>query len=225
MKKILLDFFLIIFLVPILLPLLIFFGLIIFFYDFKNPLYISKRVGKNSKLFNFYKFRSMVINADKNQVFSTKSDDDRITPIGKILRKYKIDETAQIINILNFTMSFVGPRPNVKFETDKYTDKEMGLLKVRPGITDLASIVFSNEAELLANSLDPNKDYEIKIRPYKSELGLIYIKYSSIINDIKILFLTFLSIFNRKLAINLIVDWMKKNNLDKNLITVVKNNI
>ena len=223
--KNLFNFFFAIILIPLLFPIIFFVSLIIFFYDFNNPLYVSIRVGKNFKNFKFYKFRSMKVNADKNMVFSTTSGDSRITPVGHFLRKYKIDELPQIINILNNSMSFVGPRANVEYEVKKYSEDEKKLLNVKPGITDLASIVFSNEGEILKNSSDPNKDYETLIRPWKSKLGLIYIKYQNIFLDIYIIFLTALSLFNRKYALNLISRWLEKKKEDNLLIEKVRHNV
>lgn len=223
--KNLFNFFFVIILIPLLFPIIFFVSLIIFFYDFNNPLYVSIRVGKNFKNFKFYKFRSMKVNADKNMVFSTTSGDSRITPVGHFLRKYKIDELPQIINILNNSMSFVGPRANVEYEVKKYSEDEKKLLNVKPGITDLASIVFSNEGEILKNSSDPNKDYETLIRPWKSKLGLIYIKYQNIFLDIYIIFLTALSLFNRKYALNLISRWLEKKKEDNLLIEKVRHNV
>ena len=104
------------------------------------------------------------------------------------MRKFKLDELPQLFNIFLGHMSFVGPRPNVEFEVDMYDDYEKDLLKMKPGITDLASIVFYDEAEILKNSNDPNKDYGLLIRPWKSKLGIYYINNNNLILDIKIIF-------------------------------------
>jgi lipopolysaccharide/colanic/teichoic acid biosynthesis glycosyltransferase len=108
----------------LLLPLFLIIILIIFFQDFSNPLYISKRVGKGGDEFSFYKFRSMRINSDSSGVDSTSTNDSRITPIGNFIRRYKIDELSQLLNVLIGNMSLVGPRPNVKRDTDIYTVQE-----------------------------------------------------------------------------------------------------
>ena len=146
-------------------PLFLIFILFIFLYDFKSPFYIAPRVGKNEKLFKMIKLRSMKVNADKSGVASTANNDNRITPIGKIIRKVKFDEISQLINVLTGSMSLVGPRPQVAQDVNLYTDKERILLTVRPGITDFASIVFSDEGNILEGSDDPDRDYNDLIRP------------------------------------------------------------
>ena len=211
------DFFFSIFLIIIFLPLIILISLIVFILDFNNPFYVAERVGKNFKIFKMIKFRSMIINADKNKVFSTKSDDERITIIGKFLRRFKLDELPQLFNILFGHMSFVGPRPNVKFEVDMYHDYEKDLLKIKPGITDLASIVFYDEAEILKNSNDPNKDYGLLIRPWKSQLGIYYVNNNNLILDIKIIFFTILNFFNRQYVLKSISKIILKKTSDEKL--------
>ena len=118
------------------------------------------------------KLRSMIVNAEKSKVDSTSSNDPRITKIGKIIRKLKLDELSQLFNVFIGEMSLVGPRPNVKRETDLYTKVEKNLLSVKPGITDFASIIFSDESEILKNVDDPDISYNQLIRPWKSRLGL-----------------------------------------------------
>ncbi len=194
----------------IFLPLLLILPLIIFLQDRGNPFYCPNRVGKDNKNFTMIKFRSMILNADKNKIDSTKNDDDRITPIGKIIRKFKLDEIIQLINVLFGTMSLVGPRPNVKRETDLYTEEEKKILTVKPGITDFSSIVFSDEGKILENSINPNLDYNQLIRPWKSRLCILYIKKNNIIIDIQIIFLTILSMINRKTSLKMISKIVKK---------------
>ena len=179
---------------------------LIYFQDYKNPLYLSKRMGKNRKYFNMIKLRSMIHNADLQGIDSTSLDDHRITNLGKFIRKYKLDELTQLINVLKGDMSFVGPRPNVKSGVDLYTDAEELLLSVRPGITDFSSIVFSDEGEIINNHRDPDEAYNLLIRPWKSRLGIIYINNHSFILDLKIIFYTFILIFNRRQAINWVVN-------------------
>ena len=124
-------------------PLFLSFMFFVFIYDFHSPFYVALRVGKDRKLFKMIKLRSMKIEADKTGVASTANDDDRITPIGKIIRKFKFDELSQLINVFLGSMSLVGPRPQVKQDVDLYTKKEITLLSIKPGITDYSSIVFS----------------------------------------------------------------------------------
>ena len=182
-------------------PILAIFSFLIWRQDFNTPFYIAPRVGLNGKIFKMIKFRSMIINADKSGVDSTSANDMRITPLGKTIRKYKIDELPNFFNIIKGDMSFVGPRPNVKRETDLYTDEEKLLLTFRPGITDIASIVFSDEGEILEESTDPDLDYNQLIRPWKSRLGIIYVQNSSIYLDFKLMLLTVLTIVSRTRAL------------------------
>lgn len=205
----------------ILSPIIIFACLLIFLQDKKSPLFIAKRVGKNNRIFNMIKIRSMIVNAEKNKVDSTSSDDPRITKIGRFIRKFKLDELSQLINVFIGQMSLVGPRPNVKRETDIYTNVEKNLLKVKPGITDFASIVFSDESEILKNVDDPDITYNQLIRPWKSRLGLFYIKKQSLIVDILIIFLTVIGIFSRKISLFLLYKIMKKLHAPNNLTKLV----
>ena len=185
-------------------PILLVFSFLIWFQDYKSPFYVSKRVGLNGNLFNFIKLRSMVVGADSSGVDSTSSNDLRITPIGSTIRKYKIDEIPQLIHVLFGEMSLVGPRPNVTSDVSLYTQKEQELLTIRPGITDFSSIVFSDEGDILQDSSDPDLMYNQLIRPWKSRLGLLYIKERNILLDLKLIFLTVCSIFNRKFALKAI---------------------
>ena len=147
-----------IFSIPILLPTMF----LVWVQDRCSPFYIASRVGKNGVLFHMVKLRSMVINADKSGVDSTSSSDIRITFVGHLLRRYKLDELTQLWNVLKGDMSLVGPRPNVKRETDLYTLEERKLLIVRPGITDFASIVFYDEGEVLKDTKDPDIAYRLR---------------------------------------------------------------
>jgi lipopolysaccharide/colanic/teichoic acid biosynthesis glycosyltransferase len=191
-------------------PLLVIVIFLIWLQDFKLPFYISNRVGKNEKNFKIIKLRSMVVEADKQGVDSTAANDSRITPIGHFIRKYKLDELSQLWNVLKGNMSLVGPRPNVKRETDIYTIEEKKLLTVRPGITDFASIVFADEGDILFNSPNPDISYNQLIRPGKSELGLFYISVQSFFLDLVILFTTIIAIFSRKVSLKITSYTIKK---------------
>lgn len=166
----------------------------------KGPVfYQGLRIGRNEKPFRMLKFRSMIVDAQKSGVTSTSDDDDRITKTGKWIRKYKFDEIPQLFNVFVGNMSFVGPRPQVPWAVKTYTDEERKvLLSVRPGITDLASIKFHNEGEILKGSTDPDKDYMEKIHPEKVRLGMEYVKNISLLNDLKIVFKTFLRLLIKK---------------------------
>jgi len=134
-----------------------------------------------------YKFRTMVSNADRVGGPSTSDDDPRLTPIGRKLRRYKLDELPQLVNVLKGEMSFVGPRPEVPKEVARYTDQERLLLSVRPGITDWASLRFHNEGEILRGHRDPHTAYLELIRPEKVRLGLEYVKRATLKDDVQIL--------------------------------------
>jgi lipopolysaccharide/colanic/teichoic acid biosynthesis glycosyltransferase len=203
------------------LPFIFFLSVLIFLQDFYSPFYISYRIGRNKKKFKFYKFRSMVNNADKSGVNSTSDNDKRITKLGNFLRKYKIDEIMQIINVIKNDMSFVGPRPNVESDVNLYSEEEEKLLAVKPGITDFSSIVFSDEGEILSRSINPDYDYNRLIRPWKSKLGLLYIKKNNFFLDIILLFLTFFNLINRNKTLKIISLILKKLNADKELFEIV----
>lgn len=159
--------------------------------------YRGVRVGRFEKPFRMFKFRTMVVHADKIGGPSTADDDPRITKIGRIIRKYKLDEIPQLINVLRGEMSLVGPRPEVQYYVNMFTEEEKAILSVRPGITDWASIWNPNEGALLAGSPDPEETYMKKIRPEKIRLQLKYVKKHSPLIDLKIIFLTLNKIFKR----------------------------
>jgi lipopolysaccharide/colanic/teichoic acid biosynthesis glycosyltransferase len=197
MKDLFFDKFISLFLLVFFSPIITLFLILIWAQDFFSPFYIAKRVGKNDQEFNMIKLRSMKKGADKSGVDSTSSNDQRITLIGHFIRRYKLDELSQLFNVISGHMVLVGPRPNVKRETDLYTTEEKRILTVKPGITDLSSIVFADEGDILKNSLDPDIDYNQLIRPWKSRLCLFYVDNRNLCLDIKILFLTLLNFFNR----------------------------
>jgi lipopolysaccharide/colanic/teichoic acid biosynthesis glycosyltransferase len=156
--------------------------------------YRGTRVGKYGRPFRVFKFRTMVVDAEKNGTSSTSDEDPRITRIGKFLRKYKLDELPQLINVLKGDMSIVGPRPEVKKFTELFSEEEKAILTVRPGITDWASIWNSDEGSVLAGAEDPDRAYFELIRPTKIKLQLKYVRESSLITDLKIILLTLLAI-------------------------------
>ena len=186
--------------------------------DYKSPFYIASRVGKDGKEFNMVKLRSMVINESGSGPDSTSANDHRITPIGHFIRKFKLDELSQLYNVMLGDMSLVGPRPNVKRETDLYTSLERNLLSVRPGITDFASIVFSDEGEILQNQEDPDLAYNQLIRPWKSRLGLIYIERRSLLLDIQLILVTLLGIISKQKALNWVVKQLVELGVEQNVL-------
>ncbi|MEC4684591.1 MAG: sugar transferase [Nitrospirota bacterium] len=174
---------------------LIFFLIIFIKLDSPGPaFYRGERVGRFGKTFRIFKFRTMVVDAEKFGGPSTASDDPRITRVGKFLRKYKLDELPQLVNVLKGEMSIVGPRPEVLMEVETYTNEERRILEVRPGITDWASLTFHNEGEILRGSPDPHQAYREKIKPEKMRLALKYIDERSFLTDIKIILETILTL-------------------------------
>jgi len=152
--------------------------------------YRGVRAGLHGKPFRIFKFRTMVMNAEALGSASTAEDDLRITRVGRILRKVKLDELPQLLNILRGEMSLVGPRPQVTWAVEQYTAEERTILRVRPGITDPASVRFRNESEILRGSADPDKDYFEKIHPEKMRLSIEYVRKQSFLLDCKILLQT-----------------------------------
>jgi len=201
-------------------PVMLTFSLLIFFQDFKNPFYIAPRVGKDSKQFQMIKLRSMIVGADSTGVDSTASNDARITAVGSWVRKFKLDELTQLINVLKGEMSLVGPRPNVLSETQLYSQEEKLLLSVKPGITDFASIVFSDEGEILKDSEDPDLEYNQLIRPGKNYLGLFYIQNSNLLLDISLCFITLIAILSRSKALSILNLVLRSLNASEEIIEI-----
>ena len=187
-------------------------------YDFSNPIYVSTRIGLSGKPFRLYKIRSMIPRADRSGVTSTSSDDNRLTPPGRFIRLLKIDEFPQFINVFLGDMSIVGPRPQVPVAVDSYTDNELMLLSVKPGITDFSSIVFSDESEILSGHSDPDWAYDIYIRKPKARLARFYIAHSSFALDLKIVFATFLSLFSRSSALRIVSSTLGSLNAPRDLV-------
>ena len=205
-------------------PLITPFIFLIWLQDYENPFYIADRVGLNFKKFKMIKLRSMIAKADKSKVDSTSANDPRITKVGAIIRKLKLDELTQLYNVFKGEMSFVGPRPNVERETNLYSNKEKELLKVKPGITDFASIVFSDESEILKDYQDPDIAYNQLIRPRKNFLALTYIKNKSITLDLKIVLLTIYAFVNKRKTLSLIVRILRSFQTQEEIIEMARRN-
>lgn len=156
--------------------------------------YLQTRVGKNSKDFKLFKFRTMHLDADKKGLLTVGGRDPRVTSIGYYLRKYKLDELPQLFNVLFGTMSLVGPRPEVRKYVDLYTKEQQQVLSVKPGITDFASLEYINENDLLAKSDNPENTYIDEIMPVKLALNAKYIQQQGILVDFKIIMKTILKI-------------------------------
>ncbi len=152
--------------------------------------YSQERVGKNGTTFKLLKFRSMRTGADKQGLITVGGHDSRITRMGYIIRKYKIDELPQLLNVLKGDMSLVGPRPEVRKYVDMYTDEQRRVLSIKPGITDYASIEYSDENVILGQADDPDKVYVEQIMPDKIRLNMRYIENHNLMEYFKIIFLT-----------------------------------
>lgn len=203
-------------------PILLTFMFLVWRQDYNSPFYIAKRTGLHGRQFSMVKLRSMVVNADKSGVDSTSNSDMRITKIGHLIRKFKLDEITQLWNVLIGDMSLVGPRPNVKRETDLYTAEEIKLLSVKPGITDISSIVFSDEGEILNGKDDPDIAYHQLIRPGKGYLGLFYIEHRSFSLDLKLIALTIVSILSKERALKFLASALEQLGASADLLEVVK---
>ena len=163
--------------------------------DSKGPVFYKQvRVGQNGIDFGLFKFRSMVVDADKKGLITVGGQDPRITRSGYFIRKYKLDELPQLINVLVGDMSLVGPRPEVRKYVDLYTDEQQKVLSVKPGITDYASIEYMDENEILGKSSDPEKTYIEEIMPEKIKYNMKYIQNKNVSEYFKIIFLTLLKI-------------------------------
>ncbi len=159
--------------------------------------YLQDRVGLGGKAFKLFKFRTMRVDADRYTAITVGARDPRITRLGYYLRKFKLDELPQLINVLRGDMSLVGPRPELKKFVDLYTPEQLKILTVRPGITDLASLKFRNENALLEGKPDPIRYYVEEIMPVKLDIGLKYIQQRSLALDLRIIVMTIFSIFRK----------------------------
>lgn len=174
----------------ILSPILLLIALGVTFTSRGGPLFIHRRVGENGRDLNVYKFRTMSLIAENHSEITLGNDDKRITSFGRYLRKYKLDELPQLFNVLIGNMSLVGPRPEVRKYVDGYSDNQLRVLSVKPGITDYASIEFADEGEILGRVNDPEKEYTEVILPKKLELGLKYVEKQGLLTDLSIIFRT-----------------------------------
>ncbi len=203
-------------------PLLLVVTLAIWLQDRQSPFYIAPRAARGGSVFSMVKFRSMVVNADKLGGSSTSLTDRRITPVGRFVRTYKLDELVQLWNVVMGDMSLVGPRPQVLSDASIYTDAEKRMLAVRPGITDAASIVFSDEGEILKGSTDPDLLYNQIIRPWKSRLALAYIDHSGLWVDLQLIGLTVTAILSKGYALRRLVKILCAWDLDPLLIRMAQ---
>ncbi|HIU82475.1 MAG TPA: sugar transferase [Candidatus Faecicola pullistercoris] len=164
----------------------------------RGPVFFRQiRVGKNGREFRIYKFRTMVADAEKKGMQITVGGDSRVTGIGRVLRKTKVDELPQLFNVFAGQMSFVGPRPEVPHYVDMYSDYQKNVLRIKPGITELASIVYRDENDVLAKSEDPERTYIEEIMPEKIKLNMQYMQKMNVFYDIYLIFRTFAAVLKR----------------------------
>lgn len=183
--------------ISVLFPILLIIGVLVAITSKGGAFYRQVRVGKDGVDFSLLKFRSMAVGSDKKGLLTVGANDSRVTPIGVFIRKFKLDELPQLINVLIGDMSFVGPRPEVRKYVDQYSEEQLEVLNVRPGITDYASLEYIHENELLAQSIDPEKTYVEEIMPEKLRLNKKYVQESGVITDVKIIILTLLKIIKK----------------------------
>ena len=170
-------------------------------WDSKGPvLFKQERLGRQFRPFIIYKFRTMRQSSDHEGRLVTAGNDPRITRIGSILRQTKMDETPQLLNVLKGDMSFVGPRPEVRRFVEQFRADYQEILKVRPGITDLASLKYRDEASLLGRAIDPDAEYINRVLPDKIKLAKEYIRLSSFVFDLKLIIRTLLKVFDYKMS-------------------------
>ena len=179
----------------ILLPFFLVVSLIIAFDSHGGIFFFQERVGQYGKSFSLWKFRTMHVNSERHGQITIGTGDSRITKTGQFLRKYKLDELPQLVNVLNGDMSLVGPRPEVRKYVDLYTEEQKKVLGVKPGITDFASIEYADENAILERSSDPLKTYVEEVMPAKIRLNMKYIDDPSLKNYFSIIFLTLKKIF------------------------------
>jgi lipopolysaccharide/colanic/teichoic acid biosynthesis glycosyltransferase len=179
----------------ILSPFFILFWVLIKLETKGNPVFKQLRVGENNIDFTLYKFRTMFPDSEKKGSITIGGRDPRITKVGYYLRKFKIDELPQLFNVLLGDMSFVGPRPEVRKYVNLYSEQQLDVLNVKPGITDYASLKYFNENEILGNSSNPDEDYVNIIMPEKLKLNIEYVHGNNLLKDINIILKTLLRIF------------------------------
>ena len=206
----------------ILLPLFLAVCFLVWCGDRHSPLYVADRVGRDGRTFRMVKIRSMIANADRLGATSTAGNDPRITVVGRFIRRWKLDELAQLWNVLKGDMSLVGPRPQVTSEVATYTPEERRLLAAKPGITDFSSIVFADEAEILFGAADADLAYRQLIRPWKSRLGLFYVDNLSVGLDLQLIALTLVRIVAPDRALAGVSQILRKLGAPEELIDVAR---
>lgn len=171
-------------------PLFVLIALSIAFTSKGGVFYLQERVGRHNINFKLFKFRTMRKNADRKGLLTVGGRDPRVTKVGYYLRKYKLDELPQLLNVFLGSMSLVGPRPEVRKYVDLYTEEQKQILSVKPGITDYASLEYFNENDLLARASDPEETYVHEVMPAKLALNKKYIAEAGLVTDLRLIFNT-----------------------------------
>jgi len=211
----------------VLAPLLVLIAGAVYLEDRHKPLFFGRRVarsGSNYRFFRMVKFRTMIPGAWRTGVSSTAAGDQRVTRVGALLRRCKLDELPQLWNVLVGDMSLVGPRPQVEADAAMYTAEERRMLEARPGVTDMASIIFADEGEILAGAADPDLLYNQIIRPWKSRLALLYLERRTLASDVRIILLTLIGAVSREIAVAGIVRILEAWNAGPQLLCVAERN-
>ena len=198
------------------------FAVAIWFGDRRNPIYAGERVGKNWRPYRQLKLRTMTWGTERTGVDATPADDPRVTPIGRRLRRWKIDEAPQILNVVRGNMTLVGPRPNLLRECSMYSDIERHILDVTPGVTDISSIVFSDEERILAGTSNPDLAYHQLVRPWKSRFCLLYIEKRSLRLDLELIGITALLPFSRRWALRALQGVLRRLGANADLLGVAR---
>jgi lipopolysaccharide/colanic/teichoic acid biosynthesis glycosyltransferase len=201
-------------------PLILVCAIAVFLSDGRNPFYVSMRIGRGALPFRLFKIRTMVVGASLTGTDTTVTNDPRLLAVGRVVRATKLDELPQLWNVLLGEMSFVGPRPNVSREVARYTDAERGLLIVRPGITDFASIVFADLADAIPTGVEANLGYNQFVRPWKSRLGLHYVDHASLAMDLRLLLGTFVNFFARRRALEQVSSLLRRTGASSELCAI-----
>ncbi len=188
-------------------PLILVVALAVYAQDHHWPFYVATRVGRYGRPFRMYKIRSMIQGADSVECDIVGAGDLRVTPLGWRIRRYKLDELPQLLNVIFGQMSMVGPRPNTPRHVDMLDEDERELLKVKPGLTDLSSVAFFQQASIFGDSHDTEADYLVRMRPLKTALGVWYTRHGNILSDGAVLLITALSFLHYHSSIRAI-DWL-----------------
>jgi lipopolysaccharide/colanic/teichoic acid biosynthesis glycosyltransferase len=189
--------------------------------DKRNPIYVAKRVTKDGRVFSMYKIRTMIPDAHLLGGTSTANSDQRITPVGRFFRSCKLDEFPQLLNVIKGDLSLVGVRPTTTEEYASFSDYEKESFSMKAGLTDLSSIFFSDEGDILNNSKDPDSLYQAYIRPKKSQLGVLSVRHSNITFYFQIIFLTCVNFLNRKITLKMLLSLLTRINAPQDVLQYV----